>query len=110
MYFPPVFLSADSFDQASLHQSTHQLDSAMVLNLKTLGEVANMRLHAVRRTFNGKYQLMMLGFESRLAGCILTEAQETSDLVPKLCECLVVSSLLGILVNHGKAPKNNNIV
>src|SRR5271169_5710501 len=105
VYLAPVFFPANPLDQASLYQSVHQFDCAVVLNLEAFREVADRWLDVPRRSFDGEHQLVMLRLKPGLPGCFLAEPQETPDLVAKLRQGLVVRGFQAVLVSHDNSPR-----
>jgi hypothetical protein len=93
MYFALVIRTAGLLDETPLREPVHQLDGAVVLKLETLGEICDARSWVVARSLRSEHKLMVLRLQSRLAGRVLTKAQETADLVSEFRQGLVVSGL-----------------
>jgi len=69
-----------------LRQAVDQLDSAVVLHLEPLGQLADRRVPAPREALHGEQELVVLGFKAGGPGRLLAESKEPADLVAELGE------------------------
>ena len=87
-------------DETSLRQPVHQLDGAVVLELEALSQICDRWGCPITRTLHGEHQLMMLRFQSGLAGHFLAEVQKTADLVTEFRQGLVVCGSRSVGAGH----------
>jgi len=106
VYFPPVLVPVEPVDQPSLHQPVHQFNCAVVLDLQTLRKICNPWRNTFGHSLDGEQQLMVMRLEPRMPGSFLAQAQETSYLIPKVRQSLVVRGLQVMVDRH----KRNYIV
>jgi len=99
-HFTPVCVATAFPDQTSLHKPVYEFDRAVVLELQALSDISDRRPRLFAGTFHGEHQLMVLRLKSSFAGGFLAEAQETSDLVTKLGQGLVVGDFEIFDISH----------
>ena len=93
----PVRCPSTALDKPLAHRPANQLDRAVMLQLQPLGEIANRRACSLRKAFQGKHQLMLLGFQSRSVGSLLAEMDEAPDLKAELRQrSILVHGNLGL--------------
>jgi hypothetical protein len=85
-----VFGAAAAGDEAFAGQTVEQFDSAVVLNLQALSQVADARLLADRLSLDGKHDLILLWLDAGPAGGVLAESLEAADLIAKVGQGLVI--------------------
>jgi len=82
-HLPPVVPAAMSADKAARGEAIHELDRAVMLYLKPVGQFADTRAHALGHTLERQQQLMLPRFQAGCLGGVFTEMQKAPYLVPK---------------------------
>jgi len=80
----PVDECATPPHELPLRQAVDQLDGAVVLHLKPLGQLADRRLPVPREALHGEQELMVLGLDTGGSGRLRAESEEPADLVAEL--------------------------
>ena len=89
-HLPPILIAMVPQDRAMRFQPVNQFNHAVVAQLQTPGQFADGRLAVFRQAFNGKHQLMLLGFDPGRARLLLAEVQEAPDLKAELGQSAVI--------------------
>ena len=85
-----IFLGARTADQALGLQAIGQFHRTVMLNLQAFGKDADGGNPVRRQALDRQQSLMLLGFQARIARCLLAEIQETPDFVAKVRQGTVV--------------------
>jgi hypothetical protein len=78
--------AADAANQTSRFEAVEQLDEAVMLQMETLGEVADRGLAIGRSALDGEEQLVVLRLETGGASGLLAQIQEAANLIPELSQ------------------------
>jgi len=78
-----VLARALALHQPLFHQPVDELNRAVMLDLQPLGQLADRGAGPVREPLQSQHQLVVLRFDTGLAGRLLTEAQELAYAVAK---------------------------
>lgn len=85
-----VLASARSPDVSGLHQTVHQFDRAVVLDLETLGKLSDRGPHVSGEAFDAEHQLVLPGFQAHGTGRLFTEGEEAAYLITQLRQRFVI--------------------
>lgn len=77
-------------DIAAGGEPIYQFDGAVMSNLKPLGQISDPRTRLWGHPFQGKHKLVLVRFDTRLARRLLTEVQETADLIAQFRQGFVL--------------------
>src|SRR5581483_9678372 len=98
-----VGLAAAAANQPLGFGAIHQLDGAVVLEVQTLGELADGRLLPGGVAADGEQELVLLGLDPGGAGGLLAEVDEAADLVAQLGErAVLVGTQVGLKRLHAE--------
>jgi len=82
--YTTVRAAADAAHEAARFEAVEQLDEAVMLQMESLGEVADRGFVGPWSALHGEKQLVVLGLETGDAGGLLAEIQEAANLIPEL--------------------------
>jgi hypothetical protein len=85
-----VFSTAVATDEPSRRQAVNQFYCAVMLYLEALRHLGYARPCSFRKPFQGEQKLVLARLDSRGAGHLLAEMQETANLVPQFRQGLVI--------------------
>jgi hypothetical protein len=93
--FASVESAPVTFDEAGVCQPVHQLDSAMMLDLKALRDFGNSWTPPRRQPLQCQHKLVLSRFQSNPSGILFAEVQKTPDLVPQFRKRLIIHEMQG---------------
>jgi hypothetical protein len=93
----PVLAALPLANESVADQPLGQFNSAVVPDVQSLGDFADVGLHALRETFQCQQQLMLLRIKARIHGRLLAEMQKPANLIAEFREGpeIVVGQLIG---------------
>jgi hypothetical protein len=95
----PVLSATLPADKASRLEPVYEFYGAMVLNLQSAGQFADVRSNVRGQPLQGKHQLMLPRLQAGGASGPFAKVHKATDLVPELCQGLVIPSRKVLL--HG---------
>jgi hypothetical protein len=95
-----VFPSAASSHQASGGKPVYQFDSAVVLELQSLGQRSDSRVQPCRQSFKGQHQLVLLRFQPHFPRRLFAEVKKPANLMAQFGQRLVVGKDERVFQGH----------
>ncbi len=89
-HFAAVVVRPRAVHKSSRFQAVHQLYGAVVADLHAIGQLADSRTHAGGHALNRQHQLVLAPLQSCLLYRLFAEVEKPADLVPELCQRLVI--------------------
>src|SRR5450631_1944159 len=92
-YLTPVLACTASSHQAPGGEPVYELDSTVVLKLHPLSQIPDGWRHPSWKSLERQHQLMLLRFQSLLAGRLFTEMYKAADLITEFRQRFIVGHI-----------------